>query len=1190
MAGDRPATPAYVLPEALLALPRGASAVVEASAGTGKTYLLEHVVVDRIVRGDARLEEILVVTFTEKATLELVRRLRALTVRLLAHDAPAPPDADAASVWVLDGAARARLLDAQRAFDRATITTIHGFCQRVLTEDAFASRRLLTQEHVDGKRAFSEAFRETLRTRLATDARTAPYLEAWLDSGRTTGALERTLAQTLGQQRPWGVPYDEERLRAVTRDLAALPFAECLTDLERVASDRTKSKWIAARVEAVREIVTAERAGVDLPSLLLAVDNLFDRKRYPKFDVFSYIEKNLPAPPPGGPTARLKQAVLAFADAAVPLELAVAQLFLPPVQETLVARKAAAGWYDFDDMLRLVAEGLQGPGGPALVEALRRRYRLAVVDEFQDTDDVQWEIFRTIFHESEGRNPLLVIGDPKQSIYGFRGADVATYRQARAVIAGGPTATLALEHNHRSTPALVAATNAIFDDAAAEPFFGERGLFRDAVAGRAPPDVATPRPPIKLLAVRPAAGADVSQLRLRHVRRALTHAIADEIEALRGGPAPVPLHEVFVLTRTNAEAQQIARTLRDRGLPHVLYNQEGLYKTEEARQLRELLAAIDDPRDPARRLLAALTPFFGLTLVDLPALAADPTSHPLEERLAAWRVLADARDWSRLFERIVSESGLVERELLTGGSARRLTNTLHLCEVLRARATREPISLGELVRYLTALTDGLIVPDAEEGNVQRLEADSDAVQIMSIHKSKGLEADHVFVYGAFTPWRGSQVRLFERDGKRWLYAGRPRRGNLDEALARETEGEEQRLLYVALTRARERLYLPYAGAPTVEEAAQFEDFWRVNGAYRHVHRRLRVLARHARAEAHFEAVPIDCPPPPDDTPARIAAAVHAWRPTAADLALELPAAALAETRRRHAGVVLTSYTRLKQAHGGYQPPTEVLDEEPAAAPDPAPDARRLPGGAMSGIFCTLRSRRCRSRASPTRPRARRGRRAPRSWRCSTRPCGVTIAIPPTAPTPSASCTRRLRRRCRCRRAAGSRASRARPASRARSSSCSRSPRRRGRRRGVSPRLCRLQIRARGSDVLRRLEERPPARLLARGRARPRPGELRTAAAPLHARAREDAGHRRRRRLRGALRRRRLRVRTRAARRPRDRPPHVGRGRPLAGRARGRARGRAPCRRRGRVSARLPLATRALPADVVAAARARRRRR
>ncbi len=951
MAGA-PVVPAYVFPEALRALPRDASSVVEASAGTGKTFLLEHLVADRIIRGDARLEEILVVTFTEKATAELVRRLRSLIDKLLAHEAPAPRGAGPDAVWLLDAGARARLLDAQRAFDRATITTIHGFCQRVLTEDAFASQRLLAQEHVDATRAFAEAFKETLRTTLTTDARLHGYLRAWLASGKTTDTIGRTLGQAHGQQRPWGITYDEARLSAALDAFARLPHAECLADVDRVINDGRTRRPILARVEAVLELVAAFQTNRDLPAALLAMDELFDRKRYPKFDAVSYIEENLVAPPAGGLAAQFREAFLELADAAIPLEMAAAQLFLPHVRERLAARKAAAGLYDFDDMLRLVAQALRGPGGGALVESLRRRYRLAVIDEFQDTDGVQWEIFQTIFHGSGGRSPLVVIGDPKQAIYGFRGADVSTYRAAREAITGGPTATLALDRNFRSTPAVLAATNAIFDDGAREPFFEERGLFRDAVSGLTTPAAADGLAPIKLLAVRPADGADASELRLRHFRRALTHAMADEIEALRGGPTATPLREIFVLTRTNPEAQQVARTLRDRGIPHVLYNQEGLFNSEEARQLRDLLAAIEDPRDPRRRLIAALTPFFGLSLGDLPPLTADPTSHPLEERLAEWRALADRRSWSRLFESILSDSGLVERELLSGGSARRLTNFLQLCEVLRTKATHEPIALDELVRHLTALVSKLIVPSENEGNVQRLEGERDAVQIMSIHKAKGLEADHVFVYGAFKPWKGVQLHTFDRDGRRWLFAGRPRRAALREDVNREAVRDDQRLLYVALTRARRRLYLPFAGTPKVETDAGFEeDFWRVTGAYRHVHRRLRALAEPDAAPRHFEVLPIPCPPPPDTTPAKIAAAVRAWRPAAEDLRLDFSAEELDRKRRAHRGIELTSYTRIKQAHGGYQPPTEVLDESPAGkAPEAPPDPGRLPGGALSGIF------------------------------------------------------------------------------------------------------------------------------------------------------------------------------------------------------------------------------------------------
>jgi exodeoxyribonuclease V beta subunit len=941
------ATPAYVFPEALLRVRRDASSVVEASAGTGKTYLLEHLVADRILRGDARLEEILVVTFTEKATAELVRRLRALIDRLLAHKDAAPAGTDPELVWTLDAAARRRLVEARQSFDRATITTIHGFCQRVLTEDAFSSGRLLVQEHVDSKRAFRDAFKDALRSTLTTDARLGAYVRAWLAGGKSMDVLERTLYTASAQQRPWAQEYDEDGLRAALAAFADLTIDETFAfTLNLVVKNKTTSKSATVRLRNLHEVARHYAAHGDAAQALFEIDGLVSRTT----DQFSYLEKRLTMPFPPGPAKDAVERFLAIADTALPLELAAAQLFLPHVRRRLDERKAATGRYDFDDMLRLVAGALARPNGRALIESLRRRYRLAIIDEFQDTDGVQWDIFRTIFQASGGTNPLTVIGDPKQAIYGFRGADVMTYEEARRTITGGDAATLALDRNFRSTPAVLSATNDIFDAAAAAPFFEDRALFREAVPGvEASP---SPGPAIALLAVQPAPGTEVSRLRLRHVRQTLTRAIAKVIEELRRGPGAPPLREIFVLTRTNIESQQVAATLRERGVPHVLYNQEGLYKADEAKHVRDLLLAIDEPRDLARRLRAALTPFFGLSLEDLPALAADPASHPIEERLASWRALADARDWARLFDRIVAESGVVERALVEGGSARGITNILHLFDLLRARATRDPLSIGDLARHLSGLVEALITPEPQEGNVQRIEGDGDAVQIMTIHKAKGLEADHVFVYGAFSPFRGAGVRAMERGGRRWLYAGKARRQALMEELDREQARDDQRLLYVALTRARKRLYLPYAGDAKIEEnAPRDEDYWRVTGAYRHVHRRLRTLFGDRAAPHHFEPVPIDCPAPPDTTQAEIREAVRAWRPSAQHLRLDFHAEDLDRKRRLYRGIELTSYSRLKQAHGGYQPPTEVLDESPAGrSPAAPPDPGRLAGGTLSGNF------------------------------------------------------------------------------------------------------------------------------------------------------------------------------------------------------------------------------------------------
>jgi exodeoxyribonuclease V beta subunit len=950
--------PLYPFPEELLRIPRHASAVVEASAGTGKTFLLEHLVMDRIVRGDAPLEQILVVTFTEKATEELVRRLRALIGRLLAYEGTASADVTE-RCWRLDAAARRRLDDARRSFERATITTIHGFCQRVLVDQPFAGRRLLAQRHVDSGKVFGDAFKDTLRRTLAVDQRLASYLHAWLAGGGSVDGLELMLFKARQQRRPWGLPFDERRIDAAAAAFARLPIDFALREVLRRHTDGNVARAGLTRAQTVSEIANRYLQHRSVPAFLREIDDAVASNK--ERDLFTYLEgRLLRRPPPPGPLARFYDAFFELGQAAVPLALALGQLFRPVVEERLEAHKRAAGLYDFDDMLSLVAEALRGPGGPGLVASLRARYRLAVIDEFQDTDAAQWEIFRAVFGQSGGKNPLYVIGDPKQAIYGFRGADVLSYRAARREICGGERPTVTLRRNYRSTEAVVDACNALFDPAAQPPFFDEPDLYAEPVVCARDGDRGGGAP-IVLLAVRPAPGLEVTRLPMREVRQALTRAIADEIEALRAGPAPPAWGEVQVLTRTRAEAGQVAAVLRARGIPHVLYNQEGLYETDEAVHVRDLLAAIADPRDPTLRLRALLTPFFGYTLADLPACATPGQMPELEERIYGWRALAEARDWPAFFDGILDGSGVVRRGLFTGASARQLTNYTHLFELLRAEATRAPVGLDDLVRRLAALAARVTVPPPEEGNVQRLETTGgrDAVQVMTMHKAKGLEADHVFLYGAFVRNNGGAVKTFADGRARVLFAGRPRTLAVERALRADGDAEDQRLLYVALTRARRRLYLPYAGDRKLEDAegGTREEYFRLSGAYRHVHRRLRTLHDERDARVTFAARDVRCPAPPDPEREARAARLAAWRPEPDALAPAAPVVrreALAALARRAAGVALTSYSRIKQAHGGYVPPTEVLDEVTgagAAGEEAAgADVDLLPGGALSGTF------------------------------------------------------------------------------------------------------------------------------------------------------------------------------------------------------------------------------------------------
>jgi exodeoxyribonuclease V beta subunit len=928
----------YPFPEELGRIPRDRSAVIEASAGTGKTYLIEHLVVDRLVRGEAGLDQMLVVTFTDRAAAELQRRIGALIERVRTADGSAAPTSSGAA-WPIDDAVRERLAAAARTVDSAPISTIHAFCQRVLTEQAFASGRLLVQQSVESRAAFASAFAEVLRQQLAVEIDHVPYLDAYLSRGGTVENLERLLYQAHQRRARWATSFDPERVIAASRAFSKLSMPVIELGVKLGVNGRSAAS-VRRRLATLHEFCRRLDGDGNVARFLAALDMQVSGE-----DLLSYVVERFTQK-----ATEVGAIVAELAAAAVPLDTAIGQKFGPPVADRVEARKRAAGLYDFDDMLLLVAGALRGPRGAELIDTLRRRFKLAIVDEFQDTDRVQWDIFRTIW--GAGGGPLYLVGDAKQSIYGFRGADVSTYVAACDSVAP-PSDRHPLRRNFRSTARVVDAYNAILDQEAAAPFFtGGVRYDTPVTVGRQDGDGVDALAPITLLWVTAEAG--VEKLRMRAVRESLASAVATEISALLLGADPPRASEIFVLTRTWIEAKAVASALAARAVASVTYNQEGLYASPEALQVRDLLRAIADPRDPAKRLRAWLTPFFGLTLADLPAAMSADGDHPLYARLFAWHEAAAREPFGRLGARILADSGVVLRELFLNQSARRLVNIRHLFEVLTAQDARAARPLGDVVRRLSALCEKLLVPEAEEGNVQRLEGDRDAVQIMTVHKAKGLEADIVFLYGGFSAVQDRGVRQYTDGGERLAIAGGPRNPRVKELLAAERASEDQRLFYVALTRARRRLYLPFSGeAPEAEAPADGggvrEVDWKLTGGYTHVNRRLRALCTDKTQHRHFEfrKVPIDPQGTGEGARPRATVGLVGWRPEPD----EGPAPATAELgrlARERRGPTLTSYSRIKHAEGGYRPPTEIHDETTEAPPLATDD--ELPGGARAGVF------------------------------------------------------------------------------------------------------------------------------------------------------------------------------------------------------------------------------------------------
>lgn len=963
-------------------------AIIEASAGTGKTYTIEHLVVDLLLKNpQLRIQQILIVTFTERATFELGGRIRALLQAVVDGDESlrAAPDAPA---WQIGQAQRRTLQKALSSFDLAAIHTIHGFCHRVLTENAFQNHRPFEQEHTRFERLFERVFKDALRREFAYRPQYRGYLAAWMEQHRDgIASLQELLATCVRAHAEVRPAFDEPRLRAALDAFEAFDRAAIVETLK----DELKAEKlhggtrnaVARRVEALLDGIDAYRQSGEVSALMSRAEITGE---------IEYMRGALARSDFGGPVGQCVREVF---ETLTSLEAAIACRFTPVLQKMLREYKDESGQFVFDDMLSLVWESLESARGPALVQALRQRYQFALIDEFQDTDALQWKIFKRIFHQSEGANIFYLIGDPKQAIYSFRGADIYTYLHAKKVVRDAGGELLQLDKNYRSSAQVIQAYNHLFDQAAGEAFFSGDIVYDTPVGCGLEAREVCDATGEAATAINLVQLVD-EELTADRLREGIAAHFAGEIRRILYGDkklfwrdnaqdelTPVGAKDIFVLTRTAREGRIIAEFLRREGVPYAFFKQDGLFQTAEALHIYDLLRAIANPRDTSARLKAWMTPFFGLTLEELEEAAWLGENDRLLRDLYDWHKLADLRYFQQLFSSILSRTGRLRAEIFAGSSERELTNYLHLFELLLEESTREHCPLEELILRLKSYILGDAEPEGEDGNVQRLETDRDAVQIMTMHKSKGLEAEVVFVFGGFTARSPGSIYGFHgEDGERILYLGEPPQA-LKQRWASEQVQEDQRLLYVALTRAKSQIYLPYIGfdnppAQPKKQAKQGEAKeeqprdYEVGGSYAPLLGRLdAVVAELAAGEPHarrlfsLEKIAYARTLRVSDAVAR-RRALSDWRPPAA---LPMPLNDAEEFKPlRTRRPILTSYSHIKNtvaSLGPYQGETPSIRVERAGkkswmddefrADDAeesrailAPDA--LPGGKRAGVF------------------------------------------------------------------------------------------------------------------------------------------------------------------------------------------------------------------------------------------------
>ncbi|HIH9934097.1 TPA: exodeoxyribonuclease V subunit beta [Klebsiella pneumoniae] len=799
-----------------LRLPLIGERLIEASAGTGKTFTIAALYLRLLLGlgGEAAypraisVEELLVVTFTEAATEELRGRIRSniheLRIACLRGESDNPLySALLAEIADKDDAAKTLLL-AERQMDEAAVFTIHGFCQRMLSLNAFESGMLFEQQLIeDESRLRYQACADFWRRHCYPLTRdiAAVIHDVWKGPRDLLKSLDRWLQGEAPQLKSPPAPNEtlaERHQQIIARiDSLKQQWREQVGEIEGVLEnsglDRRKfnrgnqGKWM----EKVNAWAQEETLSYQLPDAL------------EKFAQSFLLERTKAGgEPPVHPLFSAVESLLASSLTLTDLVLARAMV---EIRDAVAREKRRRGELGFDDMLSRLDEALRGDSGETLASAIRQRFPVAMIDEFQDTAPQQYRIFRRIWRR-QPETALLLIGDPKQAIYAFRGADIFTYMKARGDVAAHYT----LDTNWRSSPGMVGSVNRLFS-LSDNPFMFHEIPFLPVKAAaknkglRFTVDAAdVPAMNVWLMPGDTVGSGDyqtfMAQLCATQIRDWLSAGQRGRALLWRGETSrPVQASDITVLVRNRLEAAQVREALQTLGIPSVyLSNRDSVFETLEAQELLWLLQAVLAPERENTLRSALATSMFGLTALDIENLNQDEQAwDALVEEFSEYRQIWRQRGVMPMLRALMTARHIAENLLATRGGERRLTDILHISELLQEAASQLE-SEHALVRWLA---QHIAEPDSNAASQQmRLESDKHLVQIVTIHKSKGLE--YPLVWLPFIARFRKQDQAFYHDRETFaavLDLGQDE-ASLELAEA-ERLAEDLRLLYVALTRA-----------------------------------------------------------------------------------------------------------------------------------------------------------------------------------------------------------------------------------------------------------------------------------------------------------------------------------------------------------------------------------------------------
>ncbi|RTZ15286.1 exodeoxyribonuclease V subunit beta [Vibrio aquaticus] len=810
-----------VTPLNTMTFPLHGARLIEASAGTGKTFtiaglylrlLLGHGSPETQHQVPLTVDQILVVTFTEAATAELRDRIRARIhdARLaFARGKSSDPVIKPLLEEISDHKQAADiLLQAERQMDEAAVYTIHGFCQRMLTQNAFESGSRFNNEFVTDEshlkaQIVADYWRRnfyTLPLNLAGEVRrlwNAPanlladisnYLTGsplTLSVAAMSGSLSDLHQENLGKI---------DQLKALWREHQD-DFLALISESDVNKRSYTK-KSLPTWLEAVSLWAATETTGYDYPDKLekFAQNVLIEKTpkgTAPQHAVFSAIEDFLAAP------ISLKAPILAHA--------------IEHCRDMLAKAKQQKQWLSFDDLLTNLSAAIDQDESELLTERIRHLYPVAMIDEFQDTDPLQYSIFSRIYLN----NPecgLFMIGDPKQAIYGFRGADIFTYIKARNQVSSHFT----LGTNWRSSADMVAAVNQVFE-LPQSPFIYDQDIPFLPVAHSPNAEkriwtMAGQKQPALTYWLQ---DADDKPLPKGEYQKAMTKATADQIQQILESAQNEQAHfndgkkehaiqagDIAVLVRTGSEGRMIKEALAKQGIASVyLSNRDSVFTSLVAKDIQRLLQAVLTPENDRALRASLASEMFALNAGTLDKLNNDENEWETAiNEFKDYRKLWTQRGVLPMLRSVMSKRHIAERLLEEEGGERALTDLMHIGELLQ-QASQELDSDHGLLRWLAqAISDAENGFGGSEDQIQRLESERNLVQIVTIHKSKGLEYDLVFLPFVLSYREASEAKYYDANQDKTILDITAQDASLAQA-DKERLAEDLRLIYVALTRA-----------------------------------------------------------------------------------------------------------------------------------------------------------------------------------------------------------------------------------------------------------------------------------------------------------------------------------------------------------------------------------------------------